>query len=141
MNPELVVLEGEGNITDEHIELARAVNSLNDFDLDRLLKGEFYPDDSMYLENKYPEMMGIAVTAITSVIGAVGGLVSRIAKRVRARRNARRKRKSQGNAQRKQAIQQQNMIRAIAIKNQQDKKKQMNTVYALVGVGLLAYLL
>lgn len=141
MNPELVVLEGENNISDEHIELARAVNSLNDFDLNRLLNGEFYPDDSNYLENKYPEMLGIAVTAITSVVGAVGGLISRIAKRVRARRNARRKRKSQGNTQRKQAIQQQNMIRAIAIKNQQDKKKQMNTVYALVGVGLLAYLL
>ena len=142
MNPELVILEGNTGILNR-AKITRAIDSLSDNDLDRLCGGGFYPDDRNYLETNYPEMMGIAVTAVTSVLSAVGGLVGRIAKRVRARRKARKNQQhttNRRNEQRKR-LEQQRMMIAISNQNKEKKRKQTMIIATVAGIALLSYLL
>ena len=134
--PELVTLFGEElNVKD----LTVSINLLSDKDLDTLLGSGFYPDDREYIETHYPEMMGIAVTAVTSIVGAVGGLISRIAKRIRARRRDRKKDKRYDQARQRKIDEQNAITRAVIQRNKDAKKKQL--MIAVAGIALLAYII
>lgn len=130
-NPELVILSGE--------EVEDIVRVMEPQDID-LMQGEMSQDDINYLEEKYPELIGVVWTAVAKVVGKIGkGLFGGIARRVRRKRK--RKKKAAAARKRKAIRKQQEENYRIMIIQKARKKRQLNiALLALAGAGAFVYM-
>ncbi len=129
--PELVILSGE--------EIEDIVRVMEPQDID-LMQGEMSQDDINYLEEKYPELIGVVWTAVAKVVGKIGkGLFGGIARRVRRKRK--RKKRAAAARKRKAIRKQQEENYRIMLIQKARKKRQMNiALLALAGAGAFVYM-
>lgn len=129
--PELVILSGE--------EIEDIVRVMEPQDID-LMQGDMSREDIDYLEEKYPELIGVVWTAVAKVVGKIGkGIFGGLARRIRRKKKRKAKAKA---AKKRRAIQkQQEEQYRIAIYQKARKKKQFNMMLlGLAGAGTYLYM-
>lgn len=130
--PTLIVLEGER---------LNFLDSLDPQDID-LLEGDFNESDIFYLNEKYPEFLGIWTTILKGAKKVGTGFFKRIGRRIRKRRKRRRLRK-RGKARRSQQARikaQQREIQILQYRRAQvaaiKKEKEKRNLLTMAAVAL-----